>query len=78
MTDKKIKEQTANHHETVERLRKAAGLGIKISTIYKAANLSPFRIKCIVSDADYGSGKPLTESEAEAINAALDGIKSEL
>lgn len=62
----------------IERLRKAAELGIKVSAIYGKAELSPFRIKSIVSDADYRAGKELTEEEADAINAELDRIKSQL
>lgn len=62
----------------IERLRKAAELGIKVSAIYGKAELSPFRIKSIVSDAAYRAGKELTEEEADAINAELDRIKSQL
>lgn len=65
-------------HQTVERLRKAAGLGVKVSAIYGKAELSPFRIKSIISDASYKAGKKLTDEEADAINAVLDGIKADL
>jgi hypothetical protein len=64
--------------ETIERLRKAAGLGIKVSAIYGKAELSPFRIKSIIADASYKAGKSLTDEEADAINAVLDGIKADL
>lgn len=63
---------------TIERLRKAAGLGIKVSAIYGKAELSPFRIKSIISDATYKAGKSLTDEEADAINAVLDEIKADL
>lgn len=63
---------------TIERLRKAAVLGIKVSAIYGKAELSPFRIKSIISDASYKAGKKLTDEEADAINAVLDGIKADL
>jgi hypothetical protein len=63
---------------TIERLRKAAGLGIKVSAIYGKAELSPFRIKSIIADASYKAGKSLTDEEADAINAVLDEIKGEL
>lgn len=63
---------------TIERLRKAAGLGIKVSAIYGKAELSPFRIKSIIADASYKAGKSLTDEEADAINAVLDGIKADL
>lgn len=65
-------------HQTVERLRKAAALGVKVSAIYGKAALSPFRIKSIISDASYKAGKKLTDEEADAINAVLDGIKADL
>jgi len=63
---------------TIERLRKAAGLGIKVSAIYGKAELSPFRIKSIIADASYKAGKSLTDEEADAINAVLDEIKADL
>lgn len=63
---------------TIERLRKAAGLGIKVSAIYCKAELSPFRIKSIIADASYKAGKSLTDEEADAINAVLDEIKADL
>lgn len=63
---------------TIERLRKAAGLGIKVSAIYGKAELSPFRIKSIIADSSYKAGKSLTDEEADAINAVLDGIKADL
>lgn len=63
---------------TIERLRKAAGLGIKVSAIYGKAELSPFRIKSIIADASYKAGKSLTDAEADAINAVLDEIKADL
>lgn len=63
---------------TIERLRKAASLGIKVSAIYGKAELSPFRIKSIIADASYKAGKSLTDEEADAINAVLDEIKADL
>lgn len=63
---------------TIKRLRKAAGLGIKVSAIYGKAELSPFRIKSIIADASYKAGKSLTDEEADAINAVLDEIKADL
>ena len=62
----------------LERLRNAAGLGIKVSAIYGKAELSPFRIKSIISDASYKAGKSLTDEEADAINSVLDEIKAGL
>lgn len=61
---------------TIERLRKAAVLGIKVSAVYGKAQLSPFRIKTIL--LGYKNGKPLTEDESNAINAVLDSIKEDL
>lgn len=65
-------------NEALQRLRNAASLGIKVSAVYGKANLSPFRIKSIISDASYSRGKSLTDEEADAINAVLDDIKGSL
>lgn len=70
--------------DTLERLRNASAIGIKVSAVYNKANLSPFRIKSLVSGAKYFTGnspktsKPLTDAEADAINAVLDEIKAGL
>lgn len=70
--------------DALERLRNAAAMGIKVSAVYSKAQLSPFRIKSLVSGAQYFTGnspktsKPLTDAEADAINAVLDGIKAGL
>lgn len=74
---------TNKSQQTIERLRKAALLGVKISTVYSAANVSEFRIRnLLATEMYYAHRKPtkqgLTEEEADAINAVLDGIKSEL
>lgn len=77
MTDKNKSQRT------IERLRKAASLGVKISAVHSAANVSEFRIRnLLATEPHYAHRKPtkqgLTEEEADAINAVLDGIKLEL
>ena len=68
-----------NSKTTLERLRRAAGLGIKVSAIYTAGKLSPNRIKSLVANFENCRyTKILTDHESEVINAELDKIKDAL
>ena len=71
---------TDRHAETVERLQRAADMGLKVSHFIKTAKLSKFRINCIISELPYARTKTkgLTDEEAKAINDRLDFIKSSL
>lgn len=71
---------TERHAETVERLQRAADMGLKVSYIIKTAKLSKFRINCIISELPYARTKTkgLTDEEAKAINDSLDFIKDSL
>ncbi len=71
---------TERHAETVERLQRAADMGLKVSNIIKTAKLSKCRINCIISELPYARTKTkgLTDEEAQAINDRLDFIKSSL
>lgn len=70
--------------KTIERVKAAAKMGIKVSYIISRANLSKFRINCIVSDKpeayDFTNTRErgLTDEEDSALNAVLDDIKKSL
>lgn len=72
--------------KVIERLKNAAGMGVKVSAVYKAAEVSPFRIKMFMAGTPYyeaikprvDGGANLTEKEVTSINAVLDDIKKSL
>lgn len=72
--------ENSRNELTAQRLNKASKLGVKVSFIIKTAELSQSRISCVLNGARYGRHltQYLTDEEAEAINTALDKIKSAL
>jgi len=80
--------------QTIERLRRATELGVKLSYIYREAKLSAFRVTTMLNTGTYSitytrkkSGevvdtkrkmKPLTDQEMTSINSVLDDIKNKL
>jgi hypothetical protein len=63
---------------TIERLRRAVKLGIKVSHIYTGTDLSPWRMRCIAGNLKHEYNRKLSDDEAKVINDFLDKVKQEL
>lgn len=77
-------DNTNNSEKTINRLRRAQELGIKVSAVCREAGIGEFRVRALLSTTHYViNGAPrkpgqLKESELASINKALDSIKAEL
>lgn len=66
---------TKTNKTMIQRLKAAAAAGVTISSIARAAELSPFRLQAIINEYP-GRSPKFSADEWQRIEKALDDIKA--